>query len=154
MPKSQRGLIRNNPMLVINYNDRIEYVAAEPNIVKLELNKLFNDIEFFLRADLNDFEIFYFASYIHLVFVKIHPFQDGNGRTTRLLEKWFLIEKLGDKATAIQLEKNYYKNLDSYHTNIKKLGVEYDKLDYSKCLDFLLMTVTGLKRQILHRGKI
>ena len=123
---------------------RIEYVAAEPNVLKTELHKLFNDIEFLLKTDLNDFDTFYFASYIHLVFVKIHPFQDGNGRTARLLEKWFLIERLGEKATSVQLEKNYYKNLDGYYRNIKKLGVEYDKLDYSKCLDFLLMTVTGL----------
>jgi Fic family protein len=144
LPKSQQGLIRNNPMFVINSDERIEYVAAEPNIVKAELCKLFNDIEFLLKADLNDFDTFYFASYIHLVFVKIHPFQDGNGRTARLLEKWFLIEKLGERATSVQLEKNYYKNLDSYYKNIKKLGVEYEKLDYSQCLDFLLMTVTGL----------
>jgi Fic family protein len=147
LPKSQQGLIRNNPMFVINSDDRIEYVAAEPGIVKSELEKLFNDIELLLKADLNDFDTFYFASYIHLVFVKIHPFQDGNGRTARLLEKWFLIEKLGEKATSVQLEKNYYKNLDSYYKNIKKLGVEYDKLDYSQSLDFLLMTITGLNNE-------
>lgn len=147
LPKSQQGFIRNNPMFVINNDDRIEYVAAEPNIVKIELRKLFNDIELLLKIDLDDFDTFYFASYIHLVFVKIHPFQDGNGRTARLLEKWFLIEKLGDKATSVQLEKNYYKNLDSYYKNIKQLGIEYDKLDYSKCLDFLLMTVTGLNNK-------
>lgn len=147
LPKSQQGFIRNNPMFVINSDDRIEYVAAEPKIVKKELSKLFNDIKFLLKTDLNDFDTFYFASYIHLVFVKIHPFQDGNGRTARLLEKWFLIEKLGEKATSVQLEKNYYKNLDSYYKNIKKLGIEYEKLDYSKCLDFLLMTVTGLHNE-------
>ena len=147
LPKSQQGLIRNNPMFVINSDDRIEYVAAEPNIVKTELRKLFNDIDSLLKMDLNDFDTFYFASYIHLVLVKIHPFQDGNGRAARLLEKWFLIEKLGEKATSVQLEKKYYKNLDSYYKNIKKLGVEYDKLDYSKSLDFLLMTVTGLNNE-------
>jgi Fic family protein len=147
LPKSQQGLIRNNPMFVINKDDRIEYVAAEPRILKAELQKLFNDIDILLSNEINDFDIFYFASYIHLVFVKIHPFQDGNGRTARLLEKWFLIEKLGDKATSVQLEKNYYKHLDNYYNNIKKLGVEYDKLDYSQCLDFLFMTVSGLNNE-------
>jgi Fic family protein len=145
LPKSQQGFIRNNPMYVINKEDRIEYVAAEPNIVKQELDKLFLDIDLLLNKDLSDFEVFYFASYIHLVFVKIHPFQDGNGRTARLLEKWFLISKLGDKATAVQLEKNYYKKLDNYYANIKKLGIEYNELNYHKCLDFLFMTVECLK---------
>lgn len=147
LPKSQQGFIRNNPMFVINNNDRIEYVAANPEKVKPELDKLFHDIELLQKVELNPFQIFYFASLIHLVFVKIHPFQDGNGRTARLIEKWFLIEKIGKKATSVQLEKNYYKNLNDYYTNIRKIGLEYDELDYLKSLDFLLMTVNGIDNQ-------
>jgi len=79
-----------------------------------------------------------------LVFVKIHPFQDGNGRTARLIEKWFLIEKIGQKAISIQLGKNYFKRLNDYYFNIKKLGLEYEELDYRKSLDLLLMTVLGI----------
>ncbi len=144
LPKSQQGLIRTNPMFVINSDDKIEYVAAKPEIVKSELEKLFRDIELLIKKELNPFEIFYYASLIHLVFVKIHPFQDGNGRTARLMEKWFLIEKIGQKATSIQLEKNYYLRINDYYSNIKKLGLEYEELDYSKSLDFLLMTVFGI----------
>ncbi|MEX0812475.1 MAG: Fic family protein [Chitinophagales bacterium] len=148
LPKSQQGLIRNNPMMVINSEDEIEYIAAEPAIVKIEIEKLFNDIELLLKARLNDFEIFYYAAYIHLVFVKIHPFQDGNGRTARLLEKWFLIEKIGQKAAAVQLEKNYYVHIHHYYNNIKKLGLEYAKLDYNKALNFLLMTINGIEKEV------
>ncbi len=144
LPQSQQGFIRTNPMFVINNHDKIEYVAANPDIVKEELNKLFKDIDLLTNSTLNDFETFYYASLIHLVFVKIHPFQDGNGRTARLLEKWFLIEKIGDKATAVQLEKNYCNNIHDYYANIKNLGLEYPYLDYNKSLDFLLMTVSGI----------
>lgn len=144
LPKSEQGRIRANPMLVIGSNDQIEYVAASPAIVKDEVAKLFADIAKLRRAELNDFEIFYFAALIHLVFVKIHPFQDGNGRTARLIEKWFLWEKLGEKAVDVQLEKNYYQHLKHYYANIRKLGLEYETLDYSKALDFLLMTVKGI----------
>ena len=112
-----------------------------------ELIKLFDDIEALLVADLSKAEILYFASYIHLTFVKIHPFQDGNGRSARLLEKWFLIEKLGEKATAIQLEKHYYLNLQDYYRNLKRLGVDYDFLDYDKAFEFLMMTAKGLLSQ-------
>jgi Fic family protein len=147
LPKGQQGLIRNNPMFVINSDDTIEYVAASPEIVKSEVDRLFHDIDLLLHTDLNPFEIFYYASLLHLVFVKIHPFQDGNGRTARLIEKWFLIEKIGQTATSIQLEKNYYKRLKDYYSNIRKIGLEYEDLDYLKCLDFLLMTVKGIDDQ-------
>ncbi len=146
LPKNQQGFIRTNPMFVINSDDKIEYVAANPGIVKGELIKLFDDIEELISIELNPFEVFYYASLIHLVFVKIHPFQDGNGRTARLMEKWFLIEKIGQKATSVQLEKNYYRKLKNYYSNIKKLGLEYEELDYSKSLDFLLMTVSGIDK--------
>ena len=145
LPKSHQGTVRTNPMFVINSDDQIEYVAADPKIVYGELEKLFLDIENLLRSDLSSFEVFYYASFIHLVFVKIHPFQDGNGRAARLLEKWFLSKKIGEKAAPVQLEKNYFRNLKSYYSNLKQLGLEYENLDYSKSLDFLLMTVSNLE---------
>lgn len=147
LPKSQRGLIRNNPMFVLNNDDRIEYVAAEPSIAKHELDRLFSDIDKLRQEKLSSNEILFFASSIHLIFVKIHPLQDGNGRTARLIEKWFLVEKLGDKGVAIGLEKNYFNNLTDYYKNIRKLGIEYEELDYSKSLDFLRMTLIGLLGQ-------
>jgi Fic family protein len=147
LPKSQQGLIRNNPMFVINSDDKIEYLAPSPEKVKPELDKLFYDIDFLLNSELNPFEIFYYASLVHLVFVKIHPFQDGNGRTARLIEKWFLVEKIGQQATTVQLEKNYYKKLGEYYSNIRKTGLEYEDLNYSKSLDFLLMTILGINEQ-------
>ena len=145
LPENQQGAIRNNPMFVINSDDRIEYVAAEPLKIKSELDKLFSDIEHLQEKKLDAYEVFYYAAQVHLVFVKIHPFQDGNGRTARLIEKWFLLQHLGEKANAIQLEKNYFKKLEYYYSNIRKLGLEYEELDYSKSLDFLLMTVRSLQ---------
>jgi len=147
LPKSQQGLIRTNPMFVINSADKIEYVAARPEIAKSELDKLFYDIDILLNSDLNPFEIFYYASLLHLVFVKIHPFEDGNGRIARLIEKWFLMEKIGQKAISVQLEKNYFKRLEDYYSNIRKIGLDYEDLNFSKGLDFLLMTVTGIDDQ-------
>lgn len=144
LPKTQQGKVRGNPMYVINSDDRIEYVAADASILDEELRKLFEDVAILLESSLDDFESFYYASLLHLIFVKIHPFQDGNGRTARLLEKWFLLETLGEKASAVQLEKNYFKNLELYYKNIKSLGIEYEELNYSKALNFLLMTIQSL----------
>lgn len=147
LPISQQGLIRRNPMFVLNSKDQIEYVAAPSEILETELDKLFDDVNDLLNSKLNFQEVFYYASLIHLVFVKIHPFQDGNGRTARLIEKWFLFEKLGKTATSVQLEKNYYLSLEKYYFNIKILGLEYEELDYSRALNFLLMSIQGIKNE-------
>lgn len=145
LPANQRGAIRNNPMFVINEDDRIEYVACQANEVQNELDEFFAKVDHLRKIEMQPVEVFFYAAQIHLVFVKIHPFQDGNGRTARLLEKWFLIEKLGQDAVAIELEKNYYSQRKAYYNNIRAIGLEYERLDYSKSLDFLLMTINSIK---------
>ncbi|SFH84175.1 Fic family protein [Halpernia frigidisoli] len=145
LPISQQGKIRQNQMFIINNNGQIEYVATDKSLVQSEIEKFFDDVKILLSQALDIKEIFYFSSQIHLIFVKIHPFNDGNGRSGRLLEKWFLKEFLGRKAFSIALERNYYQNLDPYYFNLKKIGLEYTELDYSKSLDFLLMTVNSLQ---------
>lgn len=145
LPKNQQGKTRNNPMFVINEQDRIEYVACEPRKVEEEMKVLLGQIKKLLNEDLSDLEVFFYAAQIHLVFVKIHPFQDGNGRMARLLEKWFLLEKLGQDAVAVELEKNYFIHRKDYYDNLRRLGLEYEALDFSKALPFLLMTINSLK---------
>ena len=82
--------------------------------------------------------MFYFASLIHLIFVHIHPFRDGNGRAARLIEKWFIAEKLGSKFWIMQSEKYYKEHQQEYYEKIN-LGVNYYELNYDNCLPFLIM---------------
>jgi len=145
LPKQQRGFIRNGNMLIMNQQTQeIQYEAANSNIVKTEFEKFWTELDELLQSKLDTQEIFYYASLLHLVFVKIHPFNDGNGRTARLLEKWFLSTMLGQKAWFITSEYYYYHNLQSYYNNLSKIGLFYDELDYEKCLPFLLMLPKSL----------
>lgn len=132
-------------MFVLNEADRIEYVACAPEQVPAETALFFEDLEALQSADLEPLEVFYYAAMLHLVFVKTHPLQDGNGRTARLLEKCFLLEKLGNRALSIESEKNYYVNRQAYYHNIRQLGLDYESLDYGQALFFLLMTVNSLR---------
>jgi Fic family protein len=142
--KQYQGQIRVQNMYVSTPDGRIEYVAASPYAVKAEMEKFYNDVETLLKLQLTVTEVFFFASMVHLVFVKIHPFNDGNGRTARLLEKWFIAQKLGGKAWFIQSEKNYYGQHQTYYNNLRVLGLEYPELDYNKALPFLLMLPNAL----------
>lgn len=144
LPKSKQGKLRTSNMYVTTNDGRIEYVAAPPFSVGAEMDKFFEDLAYLISANLSLSEVFYYASLLHLVFVKIHPFDDGNGRTSRLIEKWFLAEKLGEKAWLIQSEKNYYNQHQIYYKNIRLLGMEYETLDYSEALPFLLLLPQSL----------
>lgn len=139
LAKPQQGKIRTQNMYVSTPDGKIEYVAAAPYAVTNEMQKLYADIAILLEAQLGIAEVFFFAAFIHLVFVKIHPFNDGNGRTARLLEKWFLAQKLGTNAWFVQSEKNYYQQHQTYYQNLRTLGLEYPELNYDKALPFLLM---------------
>ncbi len=57
------------------------------------------------------------AARVHADFVKIHPFVDGNGRTSRLLMNLELM-KAGFPAAVLPVEKRleYYETLDAAHT--------------------------------------
>lgn len=139
LKKSKQGKMRVSNMFVITKDGKIEYVAATPDKVKPEMQLFYTDLDLLVKADLSFEETLFYASMLHLVFVKIHPFDDGNGRTARLLEKWFLAQKLGSKAWFVQSEKNYYDNHQTYYNNIRRLGLDYEELNYDKAMPFLLM---------------
>ncbi len=145
--KNWQGKIRKQNMYVATPDGKIEYVAATPQEVEAEMQKFYNDVDTLISATLTIQEVFFYASLIHLVFVKIHPFNDGNGRTGRLLEKWFLAQKLGDKAWFVDSERNYYQHHQTYYNNLRALGLEYHELDYSKALPFLLMLPNALNKK-------
>ncbi len=141
-----KGTIRDKAVYI--YAGRVKvYTGAAPEIVKSEMKTLFEDISILKQRELSIAEIFYFASMIHLIFVKIHPFADGNGRTARLLEKWFLAEKLGQSAWFIQSEKLYQKRLKSYYRNVD-LGETYETINYNLCIPFLLMLPMSLTAKL------
>ena len=140
--KKERGKIRK-VQVGVRSEGRLIYLAIEPEFIKAELEKLFDDINILLNSKLSIDQIFYFASYIHLVFVNIHPFIDRNGRSTRLLEKWFLAKMVGENAWCITSEKHYWDNRNLYYKNLQ-IGVNYYEVDYAKSIPFLLMLPNSL----------
>jgi Fic family protein len=144
LDKNKQGKYRTQNMDVSTPDGRIEYVAASPFEVEVEMEKFYNDLLLLLKTEMSIEEVFFYASMIHLVFVKIHPWNDGNGRSARLIEKWFLAQKLGEKAWFVQSEKMYYNQHQTYYSNIRFLGLEYPALDYNKALPFLLMLPSSI----------
>ncbi|HLW07397.1 MAG TPA: Fic family protein [Marinilabiliaceae bacterium] len=141
--KSKRGKYRIEQIGVFGKSG-LAYMAIEPEFVEQEMKLFFQDLQKLISINLNEKEVFYFASLIHLRFAHIHPFRDGNGRAARLLEKWFLAEKMGRDFWKIPSEEYYKKNQAKYYESIN-LGVNYYELNYDKCLEFLEMLPNCLK---------
>jgi Fic family protein len=141
--KSKRGKYRIEQVGVFGKSG-LAYMAVEPEFVGQVMKTFFNDIEELISSNLNEKEVFYFASLIHLRFAHIHPFRDGNGRAARLLEKWFIAEKLGRDFWKLSSEEYYKVNQARYYETIN-LVVNYDELDYDRCLGFLEMLPNCLK---------
>jgi Fic family protein len=148
LPENQRGKIRSGNMLIMDQQkNQVRYEAASAAIVSKEFERFWTELQNLKLQKLNTREIFYYASFIHLVFVKIHPFNDGNGRTARLLEKWFLASQLGEKAWYIGSEHHYYQNLQNYYQNLARVGLFYDELQLEKSIPFLLMLPNALDKR-------
>ena len=134
---SLRGKYRNDKVGVFGQSGLV-YLAVEAEYVGEVMRSFFKEISALLIASLSLEEVFYFASLIHLRFAHIHPFADGNGRAARLLEKWFLAQKLGKLFWNLPSEKFYKDHQPNYFNNIN-LGVNFYELDYNECLPFLVM---------------
>jgi Fic family protein len=145
LSEPKRGVYRNCNMVVMEHKTfKIQYEAALSHEVPKLMMKFWDELDSLIKKQLTFAEIFYYASIIHLIFVNIHPFEDGNGRSGRLIEKWFLAEKLGEKAWFVQSELNYYQNVNNYYQNLNRLGQFYESLDYTKALSFLQMLPKSL----------
>jgi len=142
LPRSQRGKYRDQAVFVYSQYG-IEYAAVEAEFVPQKMKELFDDISLVTKQKNEVNVVFYYAALIHLVFAHIHPFQDGNGRAARLLEKWFLATHLGAKAWQIPAEQYYKENRHDYYRNIK-LGENYYFLNYDQCIPFLTMLPRAL----------
>jgi Fic family protein len=142
LTRSTLGKYRDQ-MVYVYSRVGMEYAALEPDYLASAMRQLFAGVRELRRSRLGVAQVLYHASLIHLVFVHVHPFMDGNGRAARLLEKWFLASGLGRQAWHVPSEMYYKEHVAEYYQNIK-LGLNFYTLDYDRCIPFLTMLVKSL----------
>lgn len=81
-----------------------------PREMYVQVKNFFADLP--CKTDLNPIEL---AAWTHAEFVRIHPFEDGNGRTSRMIMNYQLLLS-GFQAVDIKKEDRltYYENLEAY----------------------------------------
>lgn len=93
------------------YISGAQHTPPSPNDMYRQVKDFYADLTWKGR-DLNLIEL---AAWTHAEFVKIHPFPDGNGRTSRLIMNYQLMAN-GFPAISIAKENrlDYFKTLETY----------------------------------------
>ena len=111
------GNYRKEEMKVVSGylgKEKIHYKAPEANLVESEMN----DLLYYINNDNTDDIIK--AGIVHLWFVIIHPFDDGNGRITRALTDMLLAKSDENKFRFYSMSSQIQKNRKSYYNILEK----------------------------------
>ncbi|MBI4035037.1 MAG: Fic family protein, partial [Candidatus Chisholmbacteria bacterium] len=90
----------------------------------------------------------------HKQMVVIHPFMDGNGRTTRLATKVLLAEMGLNTFNLFSFENYYNQNVTNYFKAVGEFGDYYelkDQIDFTAWLEYF---TEGIVDELLRVGKL
>ncbi len=129
-----------------NGKETIYWYGVKPE----DINKFMDDFVTFYKKNgtsLLNSNAFLNSALIHYLFVRIHPFKDGNGRTARMLQGMKFTELINKiynydlKTPPLHLSESIYINRKEYY---KRIDYSYFDLDHdyndeiNKWFDFML----------------
>ncbi len=152
--QNDSGKFRNRPVVVNNpRTGQIAYIPpAESDVLTL-----MTDLVNYIKFNKSKIDPFILAGIFHKQCVIIHPFMDGNGRTTRLITKVLLAKMKLDTFNLFSFENYYNQNVTKYFQTVGEYGDYYelaDKIDFTDWLEYFsdglideLLRVEGLLPQ-------
>lgn len=103
------GIYRNQEVRISGAG----HVPPSGNDMFIQIKNFYSDLEY--KTDLNPIEL---AAWTHAEFVRIHPFIDGNGRTSRLIMNYqLMINGFLPVSIAKESRLEYYNALEEYAVN-------------------------------------
>lgn len=129
------GVFRQGPVYIVNIlsTGREELVYTPPKFDQVE--PLINDLLDWLNKEDNIHPIIK-AGIFHYQYVSIHPFTDGNGRSTRLLTLLYLYQNLYVFKKSLVLEDFYNNDRKRYYENLQT-GKDYKTRENADLTDWL-----------------
>ncbi len=136
LPGFESGALRKKPVVV---NDprtgKVVFLPPDHGAIKT----LMIELAEFVTKNNNTVDSLILAGIFHKQMVIIHPFMDGNGRTTRLMTK-VLLAKMGlDTFNLFSFENYYNKNVTKYFQTVGEFG-DYNelvsKIDFTNWLEY------------------
>ncbi|MDT7830432.1 Fic family protein [Pricia sp. S334] len=135
--------IRKTTGTRITSKDKIIYTPPEGETI---IRDLLKNLEDFIHSE-NDIDDLIRLAVLHYQFEAIHPFPDGNGRTGRVLNILYLVEKGLLDTPILYLSKYIIENKNQYY---KKLRAVTEKQDWEGWILFMLK---GVEETAIHTLK-
>lgn len=137
LPQQQDiGALRKKPVFV---NDpktgKIVYLPPDVN----EVESLMSDLVEFVNQQNKEIDALILSGIFHKQMVLIHPFMDGNGRTTRVATKVLLAQMGLNTFNLFSFENYYNKNVTRYFQYVGERGDYHDlkdKIDFTAWLEY------------------
>lgn len=116
LAKDKVGKLRTVGVDIVDQDDITLYTAPDSSIVDQEITKLLGWLD-----SSNSIHPVIAAAVLHYQFVSIHPFTDGNGRTTRALTHLYLGLCKYDFRGALVLDSYYLADKQAYYNALHKV---------------------------------
>ena len=136
LPVHESGKIRTQPVFV--NNPRLGKTVYWPPDAK-DASPLMTELIEFVQQHQQVIDPLIIAGIFHKQMVLIHPFMDGNGRTTRLATKILLAQMGLDTFHLFSFENYYNNNVTRYFEMVGEMGNYYDlvkPIDFTGWLEY------------------
>ena len=147
LPKDQSGHYRKSSVYVVRrrmgFPTEVMYTGPEAKKVPTLCADLVEWIDASEKADINPVVV---AGIVHQEIAAIHPFADGNGRTSRAMATLILYKMGYDFRRLFALEDYYNKDRSSYYKAINTGKTYFErKVDFTPWLEYFVL---GFKDEI------
>lgn len=123
LPNHQIGSWRKEPVVIYDpKSSGIVYLPPDHD----DVPRLMDELVSFVQQERNNLDPLLLAGIFHKQFVVIHPFMDGNGRTTRLATKVLLADLGLNFYNLLSFENYYNQNVSRYFQHVGAFGNYYE----------------------------
>jgi len=151
LPSFESGRLREKPVVVNDpRSGQVVYLPPDVNEVKL----LMEDLVQFTNNNRKVIDPLILAGVFHKQMVIIHPFTDGNGRTTRLITKALLAAMGLNTFNLFSFENYYNQNVTKYFQIVGEFGNYYDLVDKIDFTNWLEYFTEGIIDELLRVQKL
>jgi Fic family protein len=151
LPNHESGKLRQNSVVVNDpRTSKIVYIPPEAEKVQA----LVLDLITFVQDNNQKIDPLILAGVFHKQMVIIHPFMDGNGRTTRLATKVLLVKMGLNTFNLFSFENYYNQNVTKYFQMVGEFGDYNDLLTSIDFTNWLEYFTGGLIDELLRIQKL